>query len=249
MKHVIIAFCLSFTVISASLAQTKKPAPKPITKPAAVVAASAIKLASELDSVAYAIGMNIGGSLSQQGLQKINLNLLNKGIADALNAQKCALEPIAASGVLQKYFGKMQAERQAEDAKASAPNKLAGETFLAENKKRKEVMTTASGLQYEVLKAGDGPKPTVNDKVKVHYHGTLVNGTVFDSSVDRGTPAEFPVGGVIQGWIEGLQLMPVGSKWKLFIPYNLAYGERGAGASIKPYSALVFDVELLEILK
>ncbi len=123
-----------------------------------------------------------------------------------------------------------------------------GEAYLAENAKRDEITVTASGLQYEILTEGNGDKPTASDTVRTHYHGTLIDGTVFDSSVDRGQPAEFPVNGVIAGWTEALQLMPKGSKWRLHIPYNLAYGERGAGGAIGPYAALVFDVELLDII-
>ena len=132
-------------------------------------------------------------------------------------------------------------------AKKNAGAKEEGEKFLLENKKRSGVMTTASGLQYEVIKMGDGAKPGPTDKVKTHYHGTLIDGTVFDSSVERGEPISFQVNGVIAGWQEALQLMNVGSKYKLYIPYNLAYGERGAGADIKPFSALIFEVELLGI--
>ncbi len=253
MKKIVTLFCVSALSVSTIFAQTKKPVVKPTPKPAAaakvVVGGAAPTLKSELDSVAYGIGVNIGRNLSQQGLQQLNLDLINKGLSDAVKGSKGAMDDMAVNAVLGKYFEKIQRQRQAEEAKASEPNKLAGEKFLADNKNRKEVVTTASGLQYEVLKAADGAKPTAHDKVKVHYHGTLIDGTVFDSSVQRGTPAEFPVGGVIQGWVEALQLMPVGSKWKLFIPYNLAYGERAAGPSIKPYSALVFEVELLEILK
>ncbi|MBT6514332.1 MAG: FKBP-type peptidyl-prolyl cis-trans isomerase [Crocinitomicaceae bacterium] len=136
----------------------------------------------------------------------------------------------------------------------SAPKKekselQSGKDFFAENSKRKDVVTLASGLQYEIITEGNGPKPGPTDKVKTHYHGTLLNGTVFDSSVERGTPLSFPVNRVIKGWTEALQLMPVGSKWKLYIPSHLAYGERGAGAKIKPNAALIFEVELIEIEK
>ena len=137
-----------------------------------------------------------------------------------------------------------------EEAKAQfAQVREAGEKFLAENAKRSNVVTLPSGLQYEIITEAIGQKPTASDKVKVHYHGTLIDGTVFDSSVRRGEPATFGVTQVIQGWVEALQLMPVGSKWKLYIPYNLAYGEQGAGQMIAPYSALIFEVELLEIVK
>ena len=145
-----------------------------------------------------------------------------------------------ANMVLQEFFGSLQ-------AKQHEGNITAGKEFLAANAKNEGVITLASGLQYQVLTAGSGVKPTANDQVECHYHGTLINGTVFDSSVERGEPAVFPVSGVIQGWVEALQLMAVGSKWKLFIPSNLAYGERGAGNSIGPHTTLVFEVELLAI--
>ena len=151
--------------------------------------------------------------------------------------------------VLQAFMTKQQAIKAEASKLEAAPMIAEGEAFLAENAKRPEVTTLPSGLQYEIVKEGNGEKPTMMNSVLAHYHGTLINGTVFDSSVDRGEPTEFPVGGVIAGWTEALQLMPVGSKWKLYVPYNLAYGERGAGANIKPYSTLIFDVELLKITK
>lgn len=150
-----------------------------------------------------------------------------------------------AQQLLNTYFTKLQAEQEV----ASADKRKAGEEFLKENAKREGVITLKSGLQYEIMVEGNGVIPTAKDKVKVHYHGTLIDGSVFDSSVQRGEPAVFGVTQVIQGWVEALQLMPVGSKWKLFIPYNLAYGERGAGSMIQPYSALIFEVELLDIVK
>ena len=148
----------------------------------------------------------------------------------------------------QKQAEKMEASRKA-NAGIIETNHKAGEAFLAENKTKPGVVTTASGLQYMVIKEGTGPKPQPSDKVKCHYHGTLIDGTVFDSSIDRGEPIEFPVTGVIQGWVEALQLMPVGSKWKLFIPPSLAYGDNAAGPKITPGSTLIFDVELLDIVK
>ena len=149
-----------------------------------------------------------------------------------------------AQKLLDAYFSEIESKQQA----AGKEQKSAGEKFLAENAKKAGVITTASGLQYEILKEGRGQKPTATDKVKVHYHGTLLDGTVFDSSVKRNTPASFGVNQVIKGWVEALQLMPVGSKWKLYIPQELAYGAHGAGETIRPYSALIFEVELLEIL-
>ena len=159
-----------------------------------------------------------------------------KGTAPEIDFAEC-------QQVLNDYFSNIQEE---ETNKMNAAKKE-GEDFLSKNGKRPEVKTTASGLQYEVIKEGTGKRPTVNDIVKVHYHGTLIDGTVFDSSVKRGTPAEFGVSQVIKGWVEALQLMPVGSKYKLYIPSELAYGQQGAGAMIKPNSVLVFEVELLEI--
>lgn len=148
------------------------------------------------------------------------------------------------------YLQQLQQEiRNKENERLYGDNRRAGEEFLEANKQRPEVIVTESGLQYEILKAGKGEKPAADSRVRVHYHGTLIDGTVFDSSVDRGTPAEFAVLGVIPGWTEALQLMPKGSKWKLYIPWQLAYGDRGSGGAIKPYSALIFEVELLDILK
>jgi FKBP-type peptidyl-prolyl cis-trans isomerase FklB len=251
MKYLQIGICVLLTASVSSFAQTKKtpakPAPKKTAAPAAV--ATTVKLSTEVDSVAYGIGMNIARNLKSQGLEALNVNLLIKGLQDVLKSDKTMMDDMQANAVLGKYFERMQASKQAEEAKKFEPNKLAGEKFLEDNKKKTGVVTLPSGLQYEIMKAGEGAKPVATDKVKTHYHGTLIDGTVFDSSVRRGQPAEFPVGGVIQGWVEALQLMPVGSKWKLFVPYNLAYGERAAGPEIKPYSTLVFEVELLEILK
>ncbi|MFN3378690.1 MAG: FKBP-type peptidyl-prolyl cis-trans isomerase [Runella zeae] len=258
MKRLTSLFCLILVSTCVSIAQTKKtPTPaKTPAKPATAVkkaptptAPASSKMSSELDSVAYGIGMNIAQTLKSQGLENININLLSKGIQDVLKTNKTDFDESQAQMVLGKFFSKLQAERQASEAKKYESNKLEGEKFLEENKKKPGIVTLPSGLQYEILKAGDGPKPTINSTVKTHYHGTLIDGTVFDSSVQRGQPAEFPVGGVIQGWVEALQLMPVGSKWKLYVPQALAYGERSPGATIKPYSTLIFEVELLEIVK
>jgi FKBP-type peptidyl-prolyl cis-trans isomerase FklB len=173
---------------------------------------------------------------------EINADLLQKGFNEVMKGDKTPFNDMMANQLVQKYM-------QKEQAKAFEPNRISGEKFLEENKKKEGIVTLPSGLQYQIMKAGDGPKPASSDKVKTHYHGTLIDGTVFDSSVQRGEPITFPVTGVIPGWIEALQLMPVGSKWKLFIPQALAYGARGSGPTIKPYSALVFEVELLGIEK
>ncbi len=256
MKQLSIFAVFVILSISQSFAQVKKVTPVKIAKTAKpATAANAIpKMATEMDSVAYSIGVSIAKNLQNQGLSDLNLNLLTRGLQDAIKKQPMACSDEQIGMVLNKFGMKMQqkqavesTKRQAEEAKKYESNKLSGESFLAENKKKATVVTLPSGLQYEVIKAAEGAKPAPTNTVKVHYHGTLIDGTVFDSSVNRGTPAEFGVTQVIQGWVEGLQLMPLGSKWKFFIPYNLAYGERAAGAEIKPYSALVFEVELLEI--
>lgn len=191
------------------------------------------------DTFSYSLGLLLANNLKQQGIKGYDEEELLNGLRDAL-AGKAKLEYAAASMEVQKG---MRAQRQAE----AAANLEAGKRFLEENAKRKEVKVTDSGLQYEILKKGNGPIPKATDKVKVHYHGTLIDGTVFDSSVERGQPITFPVNGVIKGWQEALQMMPVGSKWKLYIPSGLAYGERGAGGSIPPNSVLIFEVELLGI--
>ncbi|MFD1144282.1 FKBP-type peptidyl-prolyl cis-trans isomerase [Larkinella insperata] len=232
-------------VTGQAVAQTKKPAAKP--QPKAPAAASAgtsapIKLNNAIDSVSYSIGVNVGLGLKQQNLGNANLKALTKALQDALQSSNTQIAPEQANRIIGEFF---QRERS---VKAEA-NKKVGEQYLAENKSKPGIMTTASGLQYQILKAGTGPKPAATDTVKAHYTGRLIDGTVFDSSVERGQPLEIPVNQVIQGWSEALQLMPVGSKWKLYIPSTLAYGSQGAGSQIGPNSTLVFDIELLEIVK
>ncbi len=194
---------------------------------------------ANMDSISYGLGVLIAQNLKSQGFTDLDATQLAQGLDDAFQ-NKAAMTPEAANALISRYSA-AQAEKK------FGNNKAEGAAFLAENAKRPEVKTTASGLQYQILKDGTGESPKLTDKVKTHYHGTLINGTVFDSSVERGEPIEFPVNGVIPGWTEALQLMKVGSKWKLFIPYNLAYGERGAGANIGPFSTLVFEVELLKV--
>ena len=191
----------------------------------------------------YGIGLQIGQQLLDSQLA-VKAEAVAKGIYDVLNQNPPAIDLNAVSGALQQL---QQEAQEAAQAQFKAIEEQ-GRAFLVENAKKDGVKVTETGLQYEVLTEGSGAKPTRNDTVRVHYTGTLTDGTTFDSSVARGTPAEFPVGGVIAGWTEALQLMPVGSKWRLTIPHNLAYGERGAGASIPPFSVLVFEVELLDIL-
>ena len=200
-----------------------------------------------LDSVeakgGYGIGLQIGQQLAGSGME-VEAEAVARGIFDVLNNNPPAIDINEVTKALQE-LGQRAEAAQAEAFKALEAENQA---FLEENKKAAGVVVTDSGLQYEILTEGNGAKPTAESTVRVHYTGSLIDGTVFDSSVKRGTPAEFPVGGVIKGWTEALQLMPVGSKWRLTIPYNLAYGERGAGASIPPFATLVFEVELLDIL-
>ena len=193
---------------------------------------------NSMDSASYSLGVLIAQNIKQSGAE-INADLMAKGFTDAMKGQE--LIPVAQCNQNFQDFMKSQASKKFEGKIAE------GKKFLAENGKRPGVTTTASGLQYEVIKMGDGPKPKLTDKVTTHYHGTLLDGKVFDSSVDRGTPIDFPVNGVIPGWQEVLQLMPVGSKWKVYVPYALGYGERGAGGSIGPYETLTFIVELIKI--
>lgn len=195
-----------------------------------------------MEKVSYALGMSLGHSLINSGVKTINVEKLMKGINDVMQGAKLDLTVEEAQIAINDYFQKQQEQ-------AAAVNIEEGKAFLAENAKRPEVTTTESGLQYEVITMGTGEKPAATDKVSVHYHGTLLDGTVFDSSVRRGQPATFGVTQVISGWVEALQLMPVGSKWKLFIPSQLAYGVHGAGEHIGPHATLIFEVELLSIEK
>ncbi|HRG33519.1 MAG TPA: FKBP-type peptidyl-prolyl cis-trans isomerase [Saprospiraceae bacterium] len=194
----------------------------------------------KMDSLSYSIGLLFGNSLKQQGIEKISAPDVVEALEEFMSGAKTKISMQEASEIYSQALSKMA-------EKANSGVKEEGEKFLAENGKRKGVITTASGLQYEVIKMGEGPKPKATDKVNTHYHGTLINGKVFDSSVLRNEPISFPLNQVIKGWTEGLQLMPVGSKFKFFIPYSLAYGEKGAGADIKPFAALIFEVELLGI--
>jgi FKBP-type peptidyl-prolyl cis-trans isomerase FklB len=197
-----------------------------------------------MDKLSYALGLSFGQSLRQNRVQGIDYESFAKSVEAMCEGKMPEISVQEAQKLLDAYFSEIESKQQA----AGKEQKSAGEKFLAENAKKAGVITTASGLQYEILKEGRGQKPTATDKVKVHYHGTLLDGTVFDSSVKRNTPASFGVNQVIKGWVEALQLMPVGSKWKLYIPQELAYGAHGAGETIRPYSALIFEVELLEIL-
>lgn len=195
-----------------------------------------------MDKVSYALGLSIGNNFQNSGIKDLQMEDFVQGLKDVLTEAKPAISYDEAKQVINDFFMELQQQKL-------EVNKKAGEEFLQINKGKAGVVTLPSGLQYQVLKAGAGAKPTAADKVKCHYHGTLINGTVFDSSVQRGEPAVFGVSQVIPGWVEALQLMEVGSKWRLFIPSDLAYGEHGAGEAIEPNSALVFDVELLDIVK
>ena len=198
-----------------------------------------VVLANEIDSVSYSLGVNIGENIKTQ-FEDIKIDNFLSGMQEVINGVEPKINNDQALMVIQNYFTKKQSARS--EVKIEE-----GRKFLEENSKKEGVITLASGLQYEVIIDGSGEKPKLEDNVTTHYHGTLLDGTVFDSSVDRGEPASFPVGGVIKGWTEALQLMSVGSKWKLYVPYDLAYGERGAGPQIGPYSTLIFEVELLNI--
>jgi FKBP-type peptidyl-prolyl cis-trans isomerase FklB len=205
-------------------------------------------LKTDQEKVSYSIGLDIGTNFKRQSVE-LDSKALAAGITDGLSGAKPAMAEDEVRKVLADFRQKMQARVAALAQQSAEENKKKGDTFLAENKKQKGVVTLPSGLQYKVLKEAKGAKPKAADTVSVHYRGTLIDGTEFDSSIKRGQPAEFPVGQVIKGWTEALQLMPVGSKWQLFIPSDLAYGPQGAGNLIGPNSALVFEVELLDIKK
>lgn len=203
---------------------------------------SEVSLSSAIDSVSYGIGMNIAKNLKGQGVDSLNTVALSKAMEDVLKDNPTAMDEQLAMQTLNNYFQGMK-------EKKSEGNIEEGKKFLEENAKKEGVTTLPSGLQYQVIKEGTGAQPAINDMVTTHYHGTFINGKVFDSSVDRGEPATFPVNRVIAGWTEALQLMKEGAKWKLFIPYNLAYGDQGSPGGIPPYSALVFEVELIKVEK
>lgn len=202
----------------------------------------------ELDKISYALGLSMGNNFQASGIKSINVQDFADGVAAVFYGSQPKMTYDEAKEVIRSYFTEMEAQQKAEAAKMAEINKKAGDEFLAENGKRAEVKTLPSGLQYEVLTEGDGAQPTDKDQVEVHYTGKLIDGTVFDSSVDRGVPATFGVTQVIPGWVEALQLMKAGSKWRLYIPSQLAYGPQGAGGVIGPNATLIFDVELLRVL-
>jgi FKBP-type peptidyl-prolyl cis-trans isomerase FklB len=208
----------------------------------AAVATSVAKLNNQTDSLSYSIGIMVASFYKQQGITTINDMMVNKAIKDKMSGDSTLLTEQQCNQVLMGFIEKAKTEK-------AAAAKKQGEAFLSANKTKPGVVTTASGLQYLVLKEGTGPKPTINDKVKCDYEGRLIDGTIFDSSIKQGKPIEFAVNGVIAGWTEALQLMNTGSKYRLFIPSNLAYGDQQMGSDIKPGSTLIFDVDLIEIVK
>ena len=202
----------------------------------------------ELDRISYALGLSMGNNFKASGIEKIDFQDFADGVAAVFNGLAPKMSYDEAKAEIQKFFGEMEARQKEAASKMAEVNSKAGEAFLAENGKRVEVRTTPSGLQYEVLTEGDGPQPSANDQVEVHYTGKFIDGTVFDSSVDRGQPATFGVTQVIPGWVEALQLMKAGSKWRLFIPSALAYGPNGVPGTIGPNQTLIFDVELIKVI-
>lgn len=201
-----------------------------------------------MDKLSYGLGLGIGQQLAQMNIEGLSIDDFADAIRDVINGNKLKVEHREAQQIVQNYLAQQEQKLQAERAEKGKAAKEEGEKYLVENAKKEGIITTASGLQYKVLKEGTGKQPKATDKVRCHYEGFLIDGTVFDSSVQRGEPAVFPLDGVIVGWTEGLQLMREGGKYRFFIPYKLGYGESGAGQSIPPFATLVFDVELIEVL-
>jgi len=249
------AYCLAqqtpaATTQPASPAKTQKATiPKSTAKPGASAAAKTqtpLALKTQKDKFSYALGMNLGANLHKQSVP-VDPNIMARGLKDALAGGKTLLTEEEARAAITAVQNDMREKQQAKMQQAGDANKKEGEAFLTDNKSKEGVVALPSGLQYKVLKEGNGAKPTATDSVVCNYRGTLINGTEFDSSSKHGGPATFPVNGVIKGWTEALQLMPVGSKWQLFVPADLAYGDRGAGGDIGPNAALIFEVELVSI--
>ena len=201
-----------------------------------------------MDKVSYSLGLGIGRQLAQMGAAELNIDDFAAAIKDVIAGNELKVSNTDAQRIVQEYFAQQEQKINAQRMEQGKVHKEAGEKYLAENAKKAEVITLPSGLQYQVLKEGNGKKPSAKDTVMCHYEGFLIDGTVFDSSVQRGEPATFPLQQVIAGWTEGLQLMQEGAKYRFFIPYRLAYGEGGAGASIPPFAALIFDVELIQVV-
>ena len=237
------------TAKPASTAKSGTAASSSTTKPHTATAAKSatpLALKTQKDKLSYAIGMNIGGGMKKDGVD-VDPNILAQGLKDTLAGSKPLMTEAEAQTVMTEFRTTMMKKKQEDAQRVGDANKQAGQQFLAANKGKEGVVTLPDGLQYKILKEGTGPKPAATDSVTVNYRGTLINGTEFDSSYKRNEPATFGVNQVIKGWTEALQLMPVGSKWQLFIPSDLAYGERSPGGEIGPNSTLIFDVELLSI--
>lgn len=231
---------------AAAPAKTQAPAAK--KAPVTTKSATALTLKTQKEKASYALGMKIGGDLRKQGVNAaVDPALTARGLKDALTGSKALLTEDEEKAALTQLQTEVRGKMETKAHEASAPARKEGEVFLAANKSKAGVVTLPSGMQYKILTAGTGPKPTATDTVTCNYRGTLLNGKEFDSSYKRGQPASFAVGGVIKGWTEALQLMPVGSKWQLFIPADMAYGDRGAGADIGPGETLIFEVELISI--
>ena len=201
-----------------------------------------------MDKISYALGLGIGRQLLQMGANELSIDDFSQAIKDVIGGAELKVNDTEAQQIVQDFFQKQEEKQRAAAAEKGKTAKVDGEKYLAENAQKEGVVTLPSGLQYKVLREGNGKKPKATDQVKCHYEGMLVDGTMFDSSVQRGEPATFPLNGVIAGWTEGLQLMQEGAKYRFFIPYELGYGERGAGSSIPPFATLVFDVELIEVV-
>lgn len=237
-------FILTFSISASLLAQSKKEMQSEIEKLKSEITElkkpKVLNMEDPMVKISYSLGTLMASNVKAQGADSLDLEALSAGLKDVLQSKTLLVEQNEAMGLVQNYMQQAMM-RKAEKAKA------AGQQFLAENKTKEGVITTASGLQYKVLQQGSGKQPTAQDRVTVHYAGTLIDGTPFDSSIKRGQPATFGVNGVIRGWTEALQLMKEGDKWMLYIPYDLAYGERGSGAQIPPYSTLLFEVELIKV--
>jgi len=201
-----------------------------------------------MDKISYALGLGIGRQLLQMGASELSIDDFSQAIKDVIGGAELKVNDTEAQQIVQDFFQKQEEKQRAAAAEKGKTAKVDGEKYLVENAQKEGVVTLPSGLQYKVLREGNGKKPKATDQVKCHYEGMLVDGTMFDSSVQRGEPATFPLNGVIAGWTEGLQLMQEGAKYRFFIPYQLGYGERGAGSSIPPFATLVFDVELIEVV-
>ncbi|HEX4958683.1 MAG TPA: FKBP-type peptidyl-prolyl cis-trans isomerase [Lacibacter sp.] len=233
-------FLITASVKSQTKQTTTKPAPKPATTKPAVTTAPKPLLKNGLDSLSYAIGVNIGTNMKMQGIENMNYITLNKGIADALKGNKPLMDENTCNMTIQQKLQEFM-------AKKSNAVKEEGRKFLENNKKQPGIVVLPSGIQYKILTQGNGVKPTLEDTIKVHYKGTTLDGNIFDDSYSRGEPIEFPLGGLIEGWKQALVLMPVGSRWQLFIPSEFAYGDRGAGANIPGGATLIFELELLDV--